>query len=551
MSAPHEPPLPPNHQETRYGREARLLWSGVAVIVAAGLSLALRSPTLLQSRPLTEDGFFSLAVARQLATGHGLTIDGVHWVNGFQPLFTVLCAVPYLVVGGAPLAGLRAVLVLHALVLAGGAVACGLVARDAVADRERRALRFALGAAAYAFSPQVFLTTFNGLETGAVLALLAWTWRYWQQTRGETLGQVARTGALLGLLVLTRIDASILVVIVTAGQLWPGAGRAWTDRLQRAAAIALPAALVSAPWWTYNVLGFGHLMPTSGQALTSVGPNIERLLTMTQAVQSTLVPLTYAGRWDGLMLIPVRALLVAGIVWGVRRAASASGSTRVDAATRTFAVWISAALGVYVVYYVTSSGASWFYGRYLAGIAVPMSVWTAVALSSLGGWAARIRPLAMLACGAALVVAVVRLHTDPQFAISTYVEHQVALVESVVPADADVASGQTGTLGYFRARTINLDGKVNPDALRWKDDIAGYLARTHVTWFCDWPHLAARYLGSPPSAHGWEDVGAMGQFHLYHRASPPTGAAIDPRPALRSPTSSLPVRLPATEEPRR
>ena len=40
--------------------------------------------------PLTEDGYYSLSVARNLAAGKGMTIDGANLTNGFQPLFTMI-----------------------------------------------------------------------------------------------------------------------------------------------------------------------------------------------------------------------------------------------------------------------------------------------------------------------------------------------------------------------------------------------------------------------------------------------------------------------------
>ncbi len=538
MSPPVQTPAlapqpPPEIAPAQPRVDERLLWILSGLIWFAGLSLALRPEAALRGRPLTEDGFFSLAVARQLALGHGLTIDGVHWVNGFQPLFTVVCALPFAWVGGDRAGGLRGVLVLHALVHACGAWACGLLARDAVTGVQRRRLRQALGTAAYALSPAIFLTTFNGLETGAVLALLAWIWRYWQVTGGQTLRQLATAGALLGLLVLTRIDAALFVVIVTVGVLVSGDG-AWWGRVQRAAAIALPAGLVSAPWWLYNYLGFGSLMPTSGRALTDVGVTAERTLTMLQSVQMSLVPLTYVGAWESFWLVPVRLLLIVLIVVGVRRARrdgdlaqATPGVDRRAARTGQFARWIGMTLLVFVGYYWATSAASWFYGRYLAAIGVPMTVYSAIALSALGGWQARLRGTALTVAAGALLFGVWRLHTSARFAGAVYVDDQLALVlEHVPPGDA-VAAGQTGTLGFFRERVVNLDGKVNRDALVFRHDIAGYLRRTNVQWFCDWPHFATRYLADPPGKNGWKLVAQKGQFQLYHR---PTD---DPTPAER------------------
>ena len=78
-------------------RLARLL---TALVLLATLLTTVRGAGVLPERPLTEDAYYALTVSRNLALGNGLTIDGVHATNGFQPLFTLLCALAYLPTGG-------------------------------------------------------------------------------------------------------------------------------------------------------------------------------------------------------------------------------------------------------------------------------------------------------------------------------------------------------------------------------------------------------------------------------------------------------------------
>src|SRR5262249_6778496 len=78
----------------------RWLLAGIAVLVLAGLSLALRPDSTVFMKPLSEDGYYSLAVARSIAAGHGVTIDGVTPTNGFQPLLTFVQAGLFAVAGG-------------------------------------------------------------------------------------------------------------------------------------------------------------------------------------------------------------------------------------------------------------------------------------------------------------------------------------------------------------------------------------------------------------------------------------------------------------------
>jgi hypothetical protein len=94
---------------------------------------------------------------------------------------------------------------------------------------------------------------------------------------------------------------------------------------------------------------------------------------------------------------------------------------------------------------------------------------------------------------------------------------QVRLVQASVPPEATVAAGQTGTLGYFRDRVLNLDGKVNGEALRYQDRMPEYLDARGVRWFCDMRGYVDRYLGPRPEEHGWGLVAEAGLFRLYSR----------------------------------
>jgi hypothetical protein len=64
----------------------------------------------------------------------------------------------------------------------------------------------------------------------------------------------------------------------------------------------------------------------------------------------------------------------------------------------------------------------------------------------------------------------------------------VEWVNDNVPEDTWVGAIQTGTLGYFHDRTINLDGKVNPEALEAKlnDEIPKYVVEKRIPYLADW-----------------------------------------------------------------
>jgi len=78
-----------------------------------------------------------------------------------------------------------------------------------------------------------------------------------------------------------------------------------------------------------------------------------------------------------------------------------------------------------------------------------------------------------------------------------------------VPDSAWVAAPQSGTLGFFHDRTINLDGKVNPAALavrRADGSVTRYvLEKREIEYLADWEGIAS-WATQPPIAAQFELV---------------------------------------------
>ena len=57
-----------------------------------------------------------------------------------------------------------------------------------------------------------------------------------------------------------------------------------------------------------------------------------------------------------------------------------------------------------------------------------------------------------------------------------------------------VGAIQTGTLGFFHDRTINLDGKVNPDALHARiveGHVLNYVVQSKIYYLTDWTGITS------------------------------------------------------------
>jgi hypothetical protein len=190
---------------------ARVLVALAALVAAAHAALlaalALRPAERIYDQPFSEDGFYALTVARNVAAGSGVTIDGETWTNGFQPLFTFMEAAMFRLGGGDIVLGGRLVIALALAVHLAGALLVGLVARDARPRPEGRATRFWLAAALYLVAAKNFGDFYTGLETGLQLATIAALWRAAQLGMFGTRAGALGYGALIGVAILARVDA--------------------------------------------------------------------------------------------------------------------------------------------------------------------------------------------------------------------------------------------------------------------------------------------------------------------------------------------------------
>ncbi len=89
----------------------------------------------------------------------------------------------------------------------------------------------------------------------------------------------------------------------------------------------------------------------------------------------------------------------------------------------------------------------------------------------------------------------------------------VQWVADHLTAETWVGAPQSGTLGYFHDRTINLDGKVNPQALdaRQQNRLFDYVVRdTPIEYIVDWYGLA-RWIDRPESVREESDPLVIGR----------------------------------------
>ena len=447
---------------------------------------------------VTEDGYFMLAIARNLAIGKGFSIaDGEVPTNGTQPLTTLLYSLGFMLVSGAKKAGVAVAQVMQLV----AAIAAGWLlyrlGKKVFAKRPEASHIAALGAATWFASPVTLPHSMNGLETGfyALIAVVVGLrfvesddtvhepWGLWDNVA---------SGVLLGTAFWVRNDAVFLILAACLTYLFSGAHLGIdvvARRFGRTLVFGSLSVLVASPWLAFNYRLFGHIMPVSGRAENLTAELFHNTLEVPPVLLEYFavfvpVPQTY----EEIPLVAAACVLPL-VVLGLTVIRSFIGTPHRTERTlivlaAIYTVCLSCFYGLYF-------GAGWFMARYL----FPTSPFLAL------GWAAavilwivpRFSSTAVRGLAVGLVAVCVLLNVRTYQRGHKHAHFQVIeWAETNLPPAMWSGAIQTGTLGFFHDRTVNLDGKVNIDAYyAVKNDRSGaYAVTTDVEYLLDWIGMA-------------------------------------------------------------
>ncbi|MEM9250365.1 MAG: hypothetical protein AAGB05_16930 [Pseudomonadota bacterium] len=483
----------------------RALWVIALIALVVGLFYRgyplVAGDTALAEVFMTEDGYLMLTVARNMAIGLGMSVsEGTIPTNGVQPLATFLFAGAYGAAGGDKVAGLVGVHLIALAASVGAAAAMWVLAR-----RVLRALGYApvwawVATAFFFTGPLLIRHAMNGLETGlytlAVLLVLLVLGRVLSQGREVSLPLALTIGAVCGVAFLARNDAVFLVL--SAFTVWGlflliGVRMPFGRLAARVGPAALVCLAVIAPWLIHNQLGFGSIVPISGTAQSTTagyGANADLLPAVLFEHMWPMLPIPSGLERDTPVVLGTAAVLVPVLAWFAWRVARAGTGLRL--------VLLAYALhaGALAYYYGFHFGAPHFLSRYLAPVAPLLILAAVVAVLDLARAVGRARG-AQVAAGAALAAFALLAALLVFFATPAQREQGhfqvVRWVDENVDAVIWVGAVQTGTLGYWHDRTINLDGKVNPEALAERlriGTVLDYVTKSEIDVLADWQGIA-------------------------------------------------------------
>ncbi len=443
-------------------------WVLIAVGFLARVIPLFPTDRLLQQFP-TEDGYMMLTVSRNIGLGLGMsTAGGTLPTNGVQPLATYLYTLGYVLFGGDKTAGVAVALFLQLVIACIAAWLLYVLGRRVCGDDERGKLVAAIAAALWFAGPRQVAHSMNCLESGLYALFVIWgTLIFWDGARAAPWNwkQCIGVGAVLGGVFLARNDG---VFFILSACLWyVYAGRrdgvpGMRARLGRTLLFGSTSVLVALPWLVSNHARFGHIVPISGQS-ESLGAKFgENLALMPAAVWEALVPLLPVPLAMERLPVMIAVVSVTLVVLLAIAARAFPRLTPERQALLLHTLFYSLCLtGFYGLYF----GAAHFVARYLFPASSLLCLWgTMLVFHLLGEW--NLRRGLIGAAATIVVVMIVGVHVR---AYAVAIPHQhwsvVSWVRGNTSENTWVSAVQTGTLGYYHDRTLNLDGKVNPLAL--------------------------------------------------------------------------------------
>jgi hypothetical protein len=479
--------------------ERRVLMLLVAALLIVGAVSRIaplfdQGERIFQQFP-TEDGYLMLQIAHNIGIGKGMSIaDGTIATNGTQPLTTLIWSAVFAAVDGAKKPGVAIILVVQMLFSAAAAFAIFRLGARLMRDWQYGTAAAALAAAVWYGSHLTARHTQNCLETGVysffvVTSVLLYLRAYDQRPDApQPWLWCAGFGAWLGLAFLSRNDACFLILGVCVVHWLSGPRAMFVRRLQETIAIGAVSVAVASPWLIYNYVNFGHLMPISGVAESLHAEFAENLIQWPAPMAEYVllifgIPTAFETEWWAIVVF--LGVVACGI--GAYAVVFAKSEKRVRA--------IMAIGGLYALglgfFYALFFGVGFFMNRYLFPLSTLTAILWAVVLISI--WKRipqqQMRHFATMAVAVAVLALVAGQNVRSYLKGAKHLHWQVVQwVGENVSDETWVGAIQTGTLGFFHDRTINLDGKTNPHALerRKLGEIPGYVVESEIMYLADW-----------------------------------------------------------------
>jgi hypothetical protein len=484
----------------------------LVLALAVRLYVSWRPLSYIDNLFIPDDTYLSLKIAKNIASGAGITFDGIHPTNGFQPLYVFLVTPIYLIFKEDLITPVHICLSLLAIfnVLTGLLIYKTL---KHLTDARKGIIALIL----WSFSPRIISNGINGLETSLSLFLVALSIFYYL-TRIREREDCAHSrffslGVLLGLSIFARIDSVFLLLAITidfclrSRQKLREVGIKWL--LGKLASVYVFAFLILLPWWIFQITYFRTLVPVSGQAVRFQALAFaDHNLTLSFFKDKFVWSLT---QWNNspfpfyhvslFSSVPELLILICVLASVFVLLVTKKRITKIISPLNFLWIFCFGLLLFYSLYVP----AFWFFKRYYYPVIFVLTLYWGVFFDliislNIPGFKWQ-RPLVTLLfiifCGVLFYPNLKSyLFSKPDSPLRCDIDscsgyYKVALwMKEHVKKGEKIGSYQSGALGYFLEdnTVVNLDGVVNQDAFcaLKNNNSFGYVKSENIAFITDW-----------------------------------------------------------------
>jgi hypothetical protein len=431
-----------------------------------------------------DDGYYYLQIAYNVAHGKGLTFDGIHITNGFEPLWQLLLVPFHCLLTDKTAVAYAATLVEVLLFLGIGVVLSSLTSK---LNLGYNAGWFAC--ILWAFNPVIInVVSWNGMETSLLTFLIAATsyasFRYFSGEDSALL-----TGVLLSLCIFARLDAICFLLAFLALLLVLKKSR--KDMFL----ILAPSLILLSSYAIVNYFIFGHIGPISGYIYTFNG--IHRLRNL--LLHLDLRFFEYASKnLFAIVTFNSRIPLFVGVFAFV--ALILSLRVLLVRLTRSAQTIVLALLGyclLLVISYVSLyDDVGMAYTYYWSPCFILLVLFLSLIASAIKSSRVRVAYISvvlLLQFGIGSVYAADLLQMFPN---QNLMKKAVRFADSNISAESRIGTWDAGYFAYFSHRiVINLDGLVNNYEF-WADieegRLAEYVSRQRIEYIANIDYPSSR-----------------------------------------------------------
>ncbi len=453
----------------------------------------------LAERPLGEDAYYMLTVSWNMASGEGIVYNHNSPVTGIQPLSTVV----YAIVAKATqtLAGdrwlfLRLIIFLESLLLLFFGHFVGKISSTlSPQDEKNKAYSFAFLIAVFNFS--LFRLFTYGLETSIYLLLTSICILYSISTFRSSkngLKEAVSFGILGGLTIWARIDFGIVFFVFLFITFLRN-----KVKLTNAVIAGTSSLITVSPWFFYVRAVSGEWMPSSGPAqsgIVTISNGYDRITGLSHSLLDHLTPWFYfevehiALTWTALVSLLFLTLVLFYKKSPLKLFRNFFYSNPI------LISWIVSILSLTIIYLIFFR-ATHFYTRYSAPLVIPILTIMAMCLAHNATKKTIIFEFTFISALLLLFAgwSYLSFHSG-RIGVSFPVTAGYVQAHA---SDKKVGAFQSGVIGFFNPNVVNLDGKVNQQALKHFQNgtIQKYIDLEQIDILIDWPQIIHQEINDP------------------------------------------------------